>query len=89
MSLFYCITYAAVNTMFEHDRSAVRGLMSTRQLIVFQHNSALGNAPAHSLFDRVKIERIDKTKPAREFGDYRLVINKEDLPQSVNIVQKP
>ena len=41
--------------MFEHDRSAARGLMSTRQLIVFKHDSALGKAPAHSLFERVTI----------------------------------
>lgn len=83
------LLWEALANMFEHDRSAARGLMSTRQLVVFKHDSALGNAPAHSLFDLVEIERIDKSKPAREFGDYKLVIKEDDLPLGVSIIKKP
>lgn len=83
------LLWEALINMFEHDRSAARGLMSTRKLIIFKHDSALGNAPAHSLFDRVKIERIDKSKPARNFNDYELKIDKTSLPAGVNIIDKP
>lgn len=79
--------WEALVNMFEHDRSAARGLMSTRQLIIFKHDSALGNAPAHSLFDRVKIERIDQTKPAREFGNYKLLIKEDSLPKGIEIIK--
>ena len=44
--------------MFEHDRSAARGEMATRKLVVFRHASALGNAPAQELFARVKTWRV-------------------------------
>lgn len=60
--------------MFEHDRSAARGLMATQKLIVFKHDGALGNAPAHKLFELVKIGRRgndeEKKKPARDISDY-------------------
>lgn len=75
----------ALTNMFEHDRSAARGLMSTQKLVVFKHASALGNAPAHALFDLVSIERADKAKPPRGFGDYCLSVDKEALPQGVAI----
>ena len=45
--------------MFEHDRSAARGEMAARKLIVFKHDSALGSQPAHKLFDAVKVERVN------------------------------
>jgi CRISPR-associated protein Csd2 len=75
--------------MFEHDRSAARGLMSTRQLIIFKHDSALGNAPAHSLFERVTVKRVDESKPAREFKDYKVEINEADLPSGISIIKRP
>jgi CRISPR-associated protein Csd2 len=59
--------------MFEHDRSAARGLMSTRALIVFEHASPLGNAPAHVLFDRVKV--VKRTPITRAFADYEVTID--------------
>jgi CRISPR-associated protein Csd2 len=71
--------------MFEHDRSAARGLMSTQKLVVFKHDSALGNAAAHSLFDLISIKRKDETKPARSFSDYHFKIDKGKLPKSVSI----
>ncbi len=80
--------WEALYNMFEHDRSAARGLMSTRRLIIFKHDSALGNAPAHALFGRVKVSRIDNGKPARGFGDYRIEIDDQNLPGGVTIIQK-
>lgn len=67
--------WEAVVNMFEHDRSAARGQMSTRKLIVFKHNSKMGNAPAHELFDLIKISRKDDSgKPPRDFSDYQIDI---------------
>jgi CRISPR-associated protein Csd2 len=79
----------ALCSMFEHDRSAARGLMATQKLIIFKHNSALGNAPAHSLFKRVTLTRTDGSKPARDFGDYTLKIDETNLPAGITIIQKP
>ncbi|MBU0995910.1 MAG: type I-C CRISPR-associated protein Cas7/Csd2 [Proteobacteria bacterium] len=81
LSLFW----EALSNMFEHDRSAARGLMSTQKLVVFKHDSALGNAPAHSLFDLISIKRKDETKPARSFNDYNFEIDKSKLPATVTI----
>ena len=81
--------WEAVINMFEHDRSAARGLMATRGLIVFEHKDALGNAPAHALFERVQVERKDKTSgPARSFTDYEVTVNAADMPEGVNILRK-
>lgn len=81
--------WEALVNMFEHDRSAARGLMSTRKLVIFKHDSALGNAPAHALFDRVKLTKVDSDKPAREFIDYQLTIDEVDLPKGVEVIKKP
>lgn len=59
----------ALINMFDHDHSAARGKMCPRKLVVFKHNSKLGNAPAHKLFETIKIKSCDK-KPPRSFGDY-------------------
>jgi CRISPR-associated protein Csd2 len=75
--------------MFEHDRSAARGLMSTRHLIIFKHDLALGNAPAHSLFERVTVKRVNESKPAREFKDYKVEINEDNLPTGISIIKRP
>ncbi|MBN2301457.1 MAG: type I-C CRISPR-associated protein Cas7/Csd2, partial [Lentisphaerae bacterium] len=64
------LLWRSLQDMFEHDRSAARGLMATRKLIVFKHDSPLGSAPAHKLFDLVTIRRKDKSKPPRAFADY-------------------
>ena len=74
--------------MFEHDRSAARGLMSTQRLVIFKHDSALGNAPAHSLFKRVSLNREDDSKPARDFSDYKIEIDKNNLPAGVSIIER-
>jgi len=92
--------WEALANMFEHDHSAARGEMSTRKLIVFKHASALGNAPAHALFDRVTVGRVagdeirlpgdprlDNLPPARRFSDYRVEIARDGLPEGVEIIQ--
>jgi CRISPR-associated protein Csd2 len=72
----------AVVNAFEHDRSAARGLMSTRPVLVFEHSTALGNAPAYSLFDRVQIKRKAgaENSPARAFEDYEVSFDGKTLP---------
>ena len=77
--------FDALKNMFDVDRSAARGLMSAQRLIVFKHDSMLGNAPANKLFDLVKVQRMDKTFPARSFADYQVTIDKEHLPTGVAI----
>ncbi len=64
------LLWKALVEMFEHDRSAARGLMATRRLFIFEHESKLGNAPAHVLFDKVVVKRKDGSKPPRSFADY-------------------
>ena len=67
------LLYEALGSMFEHDRSAARGQMSTRGLYVFEHESKLGNAHAHELFDRLTVTRQgDASVPARDFGAYSI-----------------
>ena len=81
------LVWEALCNMFDCDRSAARGLMSARRLIVFKHASVLGNAPANKLFDLVSIEQIDKEKTSRSFDDYRVVIDRENCPDSVEIIE--
>ncbi len=83
------LLWEALLNMFEHDRSAARGLMSTRKLIVFQHDSALGNAPSHALFERVSVKRKDESKPARAFSDYEVRIDDRNLPSGVTLIVRP
>lgn len=79
----------ALESMFEVDHSAARGMMSTCKLIVFKHDSALGNATSKSLFDRVKISRSEKgANPPRSFDDYVVTINKDNLPTGVEIIER-
>lgn len=93
------LLFEALKNMFEHDRSAARGEMTTRKLIVFSHDNALGNAPAHALFDRVKVGRnvdgdfrslgdkgLGNLPPARKFSDYIVTIDREGLPAGVEIL---
>ena len=77
--------WEALKNMFDVDRSAARGLMSAQKLIVFQHNSMLGNAPANKLFDCVKIEKT--TEIPRSFSDYCVTIDRDNLPEGVKIIE--
>lgn len=81
------LLWKAIINMFEMDHSAARGNMSVRKLIVFKHESELGNAPAYQLFNRVCIRRIDKEKPARAYEDYDVCINKEDMPSGITCME--
>lgn len=76
--------WEALQNMFDVDRSAARGLMSAQKLIVFKHDSELGNAPANKLFDRVKVEKICDGAP-RSFADYTVTIDKEGLPETITV----
>ncbi len=73
--------WQALTLMFEHDRSAARGEMAARKLIVFKHDSALGSQPAHKLFDAVKVERVngESGTPASGFGDYNISVVSDGL----------
>ena len=77
----------ALLRMWELDRSAARGMMATRSLVAFRHDSALGNAPAHQLFDRVKVQRSDLNKPPRAFTDYHVSIDRSKLPNGVAVFE--
>ena len=81
------LLWNALINMFEHDRSAARGEMAARKLIVFEHENAMGNAPAHVLFDAVKVQRADGTedRPARNFADYRVRVDAEGMPKGVSV----
>jgi CRISPR-associated protein Csd2 len=82
------LLWKSLEMMFEHDRSAARGEMAARKLIIFEHESPLGNASAHSLFERLKITRKDTTKPAREYVDYEVALDKNKLPLGIKIEDK-
>jgi CRISPR-associated protein Csd2 len=82
------LLWRALGQMFEHDRSAARGLMSTRGLYVFKHESHLGNTPAHQLFARIGVERADREKPPRKFSDYSVVVDRDGLPQGVELIER-
>lgn len=79
------LLWEALKMMFEHDHSAARGEMASRKLVVFEHESLLGNAPAHALFDRITITRKDTTKPARAYSDYEVTLDKENLPAGITV----
>lgn len=81
------VLWSALTNMFEHDRSAARGLMGTQKLIVFKHESTLGNAPSHKLFDAVTIKRKDKVEVARRFSDYEVSIDRSGIPEVVEIIE--
>ena len=76
--------FDALKNMFDVDRSAARGLMSAQKLIVFKHDSVLGNAPANKLFDLIKVEKKTDNAP-RKFSDYTITVDKSNLPAGVII----
>jgi CRISPR-associated protein Csd2 len=78
--------WQALLRMFEDDRSASRGFMATRALVLFKHDSPLGNAPAHELFERVRISRKPGVEVARRYQDYHVEIA-SDVPAGVTIIQ--
>ena len=83
------LLWDSLANMFDHDHSAARGKMNARKLIVFKHESMLGNAPAHKLFDLVKVSRGDNdSKPGRAFSDYQVTIDRSNVPDGVTLEEK-
>lgn len=82
------LLWESLLNMFEHDRSASRGLMGTRKLIIFEHSSKMGNISVQPLFDAVTAELKDQSKPARGYSDYNISINREMIPSSVNVIER-
>jgi CRISPR-associated protein Csd2 len=78
--------WEALQNMFEHDRSAARGLMSAQRLIIFEHASLMGNKPVQYLFNRVAITRKDADKPVRDFSDYHVTLDGKGLGDFKTIV---
>lgn len=83
------LLWEALVNMFEHDRSAARGEMTTRALYVFEHAGKLGNAPAHRLFETVKVARKGGGTPARAFTDYEVTVDRAAIPEGVRLIEKP
>ncbi len=81
------LLWEALINMFEHDRSAARGMMASRKLFVFKHSSKFGSAPAHKLFDAISARRLDPTKPPRAFADYEIVLSKSQIPDTVQVLE--
>ena len=80
--------WQALIHMFDDDHSAARGKMALRELIVFKHDSPLGNAPAHKLFDLVSIERKAEVEVPRSYKDYIVAINESAIPGGVSVERK-
>ena len=75
--------------MFEHDHSAARGQMAARRLIVFRHDSEMGNAPSHKLFDMVQARPVKEGEVIRDFSQYAITVpGQEIMPQGVTVEEK-
>lgn len=81
------LLWQAIINMFENDRSAARGKMCLRKLYVFKHDSALGDAPAHVLFDKITAVRNADVVVPRKFADYTITVN-DAMPQGVTLIEK-
>jgi len=82
------LLWEALTNMWDHDRSAARGKMAARKLVIFEHESRLGNAPAHILFDTIKAARRDAATPARAFADYNVTVDRAALPAGVKLIER-
>ena len=81
------LVWQALQGMWDLDRSAARGLMACRGLHIFSHESPLGNAPAHTLFERVTVQRRPGVEAPRRFGDYQVQVQGEKLPAGVTLTR--
>ena len=77
------LLWQAILNMFEHDHSAARGKMAVRELIVFKHDSELGNAPAYKLFELVDVKRREGVDTPRAYADYAVSVDESRLPEGV------
>lgn len=81
------LLWEAILNMFENDHSAARGKMAVRELIIFRHDSELGNAPAYKLFELVDVHRKSGVTLARAYSDYEVVVNDNLLPKGVSCIR--
>ena len=82
------LLWLSLTQMFDHDRSASRGVMAPQKLVVFKHQTKLGNAHAHKLFERVTVRRRAGVDVARSFSDYDFVVDKAGLPDGIEVLDK-
>ena len=83
------LLWEAIENMFEHDRSAARGMMAVRSLVIFKHNSELGCAPAHKLFGAVTCEKREDIDAPRSFADYAgVVVDRTKIPEGVKVIER-
>lgn len=82
------LLWEALVNMFEHDRSAARGKMASRRLIIFEHESKFGNTPAHKLFEAVKVTRMDESRPPRAYTDYMVKVDLDAIPSEVRVIER-
>ncbi len=82
--------FSALENAFQFDQSAARpaGSMAVRGLLVFKHDSQLGKAPSHALFDLVRVQKKDENKPARSFSDYEVAVDEGALPEGVTLIRR-
>ncbi len=79
--------WKALINMFENDHSAARGKMAVRNLVVFKHESIYGNAPAHKLFDLIKVSKKNEDTIPRAYQDYEVFIDKNACPEGVTLTE--
>lgn len=84
------LLFTALENAFQFDQSAARpaGSMNPRALIVFKHDSKLGNAPSHKLFERVNVKKKDGVEVPRAFSDYEVTIDRDGLPDGIEIIER-
>lgn len=82
------LLWEAIINMFEHDHSAAGGKMAVRRLIVFKHSRELGDCPSYKLFDAVEVKRKEGVEFARQYSDYEIAIHREQIPESVEVMDK-
>ena len=81
------LLWPAIINMFEYDRSAARGNMAVRKLIVFKHDSELGNAPAYKLFETINVSKKKDIIAPRKYTDYEVNIEKNKLPEGITCIE--
>jgi CRISPR-associated protein Csd2 len=79
--------WQALQMMWDHDHSASRGLMSCRGLYIFTHDNAFGNAPAHTLFDKINAKLKSDVSVPRKFSDYQVTIDDTNMPAGISLTK--
>lgn len=82
------VFWQALENMFELDHSASRGKMASRKLFIFKHDSELGNAPSHKLFDLITHELAEDKVVPRQFSDYKIHVDRDNLPDGVKLIER-